>query len=157
MILQSQPSKHLRIRTILWIRTSTSTKIGTKIIFQIQEIILGHNYFSSIMGNNMLFHINIVGWLSGWWIDIGVSRHIKYHHSIFKTYTFKMGKCCWEILTPIRLLTLEMWSYNSQYKKNLKDVMHSIKNRKQLNFWISIEQCWAYTNSRGTLCPWWHV
>lgn len=35
----------------------------------------------------MIYEINLIGGLDGWWVDTGASRHIFYDCVMFKTYT----------------------------------------------------------------------
>ena len=51
----------------------------------------------------MITEIHLVGESEGWWVDIGVSRHVCYDRDIFTIYTVADDqKVCCEILTPLK-------------------------------------------------------
>ena len=52
----------------------------------------------------MITEIHLVGESEGWWVDIGVSRHVCYERDILTIYTVADDqKMCCEILTPLKL------------------------------------------------------
>ena len=52
----------------------------------------------------MITEIHLVGGSEGWWVDIGVSRHVCYDRDIFTIYTVADDqKVCCEIFAPLKL------------------------------------------------------